>query len=142
MHGAADPLAKRAFDYKRNVYEVAALKSAIAVRSRMSDQNMTDDPRIAAVPDIHGHAKGEHKIFIDERPIPYTARMLFLWFYHACRRGAPRFLMVADHVNYLTFEDPAARQSGSARAQTRTSGRPLRRRRDGGRRSSPRGGRR
>jgi HisJ family histidinol phosphate phosphatase len=34
--------------------------------------------------------------------------MLFLWFYHACRRNAPRFLMVADHVNYLTFEDPGA----------------------------------
>jgi DNA-binding protein HU-beta len=34
--------------------------------------------------------------------------MLFLWFYHACRRGSPRFLMVADHVNYLTFEDPGA----------------------------------
>jgi len=74
----------------------------------MSDQNMTDDPRIAAVPDIHGHAKGEHKLYVDERPIPYTARMLFLWFFHACRRGAPRFLMVADHINYLTFEDPAA----------------------------------
>jgi len=34
--------------------------------------------------------------------------MLFLWFYHACRRGSPRFLMVADHINYLTFEDPGA----------------------------------
>jgi HisJ family histidinol phosphate phosphatase len=34
--------------------------------------------------------------------------MLFLWFYHACRRGSPRFLMVSDHVNYLTFEDPGA----------------------------------
>lgn len=34
--------------------------------------------------------------------------MLFLWFYHACRRGAPRFLMVSDHINYLTFEDPGA----------------------------------
>jgi HisJ family histidinol phosphate phosphatase len=34
--------------------------------------------------------------------------MLFLWFYHACRRESPRFLMVADHVNYLTFEDPGA----------------------------------
>ncbi len=34
--------------------------------------------------------------------------MLFLWFYHACRRGSPRFLMVTDHVNYLTFEDPGA----------------------------------
>ena len=69
---------------------------------------MTDDPRIAALPDIHGHAKGEHKPFAEERPIPYTARMLFLWFFHACRRGSPRFVMVADHMNYLTFEDPAA----------------------------------
>jgi len=66
------------------------------------------DPRVEAIPDIHGHAKGEHKPFIEERPIPYTARMLFLWFFHACRRGSPRFLMVADHMNYLTFEDPAA----------------------------------
>jgi len=69
---------------------------------------VTDDPRLSAIPDIHGHAKGEHKPFAEERPIPYTARMLFLWFFHASRRGAPRFLMVADHVNYLTFEDPAA----------------------------------
>ncbi|HEY1868339.1 MAG TPA: hypothetical protein VGG70_08560, partial [Candidatus Cybelea sp.] len=36
------------------------------------------------------------------------ARMLFLWFFHACRRQSPRFLMVADHANYLTFEDPGA----------------------------------
>ena len=34
--------------------------------------------------------------------------MLFLWFFHACRRESPRFLMVADHANYLTFEDPGA----------------------------------
>lgn len=34
--------------------------------------------------------------------------MLFLWFYHACRRGQPRFMMVSDHINYLTFEDPGA----------------------------------
>jgi HisJ family histidinol phosphate phosphatase len=34
--------------------------------------------------------------------------MLFLWFYHACRRESPRFLMVSDHINYLTFEDPGA----------------------------------
>ncbi len=34
--------------------------------------------------------------------------MLFLWFFHACRRSSPRFLMVSDHVNYLTFEDPGA----------------------------------
>jgi HisJ family histidinol phosphate phosphatase len=72
------------------------------------EDNVSADPRIAALPDIHGHAKGEHKPFAEERPIPYTARMLFLWFFHACRRASPRFLMVADHVNYLTFEDPAA----------------------------------
>jgi HisJ family histidinol phosphate phosphatase len=66
------------------------------------------DPRIAAIPDIHGHAKGEHKPFAEERPIPYSARMLFLWFYHAALRAQPRFIMVADHINYLTFEDPAA----------------------------------
>ncbi|MBV8584630.1 MAG: hypothetical protein JO241_11580, partial [Candidatus Eremiobacteraeota bacterium] len=66
------------------------------------------DPRIAAIPDVHGHAKGEHRPFAEERPIAYSARMLFLWFYHACRRGSPRFLMVADHINYLTFEDPGA----------------------------------
>ncbi|HEX3466825.1 MAG TPA: hypothetical protein VHT05_01865 [Candidatus Elarobacter sp.] len=66
------------------------------------------DPRLFAIPDTHGHAKGEHKPFAEERPLPLTARMLFLWFYHACRRGYPRFLMVADHMNYLTFEDPAA----------------------------------
>jgi len=66
------------------------------------------DPRLFAIPDTHGHAKGEHKLYAEERPLPLTARMLFLWFYHACRRGYPRFLMVADHMNYLTFEDPAA----------------------------------
>lgn len=66
------------------------------------------DPRIAAIPDIHGHAKGEHRPFTEERPLAYSARMLFLWFYHACRRLSPRFLMVADHANYLTFEDPGA----------------------------------
>ncbi|MGH7708436.1 MAG: hypothetical protein ACREM8_07630, partial [Vulcanimicrobiaceae bacterium] len=69
---------------------------------------LMSDPRLAAIPDIHGHAKGEHRPYAEERPIPYTARMLFLWFYHACHRSAPRFLMVADHVNLLTFEDPAA----------------------------------
>ncbi len=66
------------------------------------------DPRLFAIPDIHGHAKGEHKPYLEERPIPLSARMLFLWFFHACRRGFPRFMMVADHMNYLTFEDPAA----------------------------------
>src|SRR5579863_1632164 len=66
------------------------------------------DPRISAMPDVHGHAKGEHRPYTEERPIAYSARMLFLWFYHACRRASPRFLMVADHANYLTFEDPGA----------------------------------
>ncbi len=66
------------------------------------------DPRLYAIPDTHGHCKGEHKPYAEERPLPLTARMLFLWFYHACRRGYPRFMMVADHMNYLTFEDPAA----------------------------------
>ncbi|MDP9105774.1 MAG: hypothetical protein M3N49_07560, partial [Candidatus Eremiobacteraeota bacterium] len=73
----------------------------------MNDNNERD-PRLFAIPDTHGHAKGEHKPYAEERPLPLTARMLFLWFYHACRRGYPRFLMVADHMNYLTFEDPAA----------------------------------
>ncbi len=67
-----------------------------------------NDPRLTAIPDVHGHAKGEHKPFVEERPIAYSARMLFLWFYHACQRGAPLFLMVSDHINYLTFEDPGA----------------------------------
>jgi len=66
------------------------------------------DPRTAAIPDVHGHAKGEHRPYTEERPIAYSPRMLFLWFYHACRRASPRFLMVADHANYLTFEDPGA----------------------------------
>jgi HisJ family histidinol phosphate phosphatase len=66
------------------------------------------DPRVNAIPDIHGHAKGEHKPYTEERPLPLTARMLFLWFYHACRRGYPRFMMVSDHMNSLTFEDPAS----------------------------------
>ena len=57
---------------------------------------------------MHGHAKGEHRPFTEERPIAYSARMLFLWFFHACRRMSPRFLMVADHANYFTFEDPGA----------------------------------
>ncbi|HTW85268.1 MAG TPA: hypothetical protein VMD91_14455 [Candidatus Sulfotelmatobacter sp.] len=74
----------------------------------MNDNTERDDPRLYAIPDVHGHCKGEHKPYAEERPLPLTARMLFLWFYHACRRGYPRFLMVADHMNYLTFEDPAS----------------------------------
>jgi HisJ family histidinol phosphate phosphatase len=74
----------------------------------LNDSKGHRDARIAAIPDTHGHAKGEHKAYAEERPIPYSARMLFLWFYHACKRGFPRFMMVTDHMNYLTFEDPAA----------------------------------
>ncbi|MGZ3561157.1 MAG: hypothetical protein ACXVAS_04875 [Vulcanimicrobiaceae bacterium] len=76
--------------------------------TRCKGSRTLSDPRIAAIPDIHGHAKGEHKPYAEERPIAYSPRMLFLWFYHACRRGAPRFMMVSDHINYLTFEDPGA----------------------------------
>jgi HisJ family histidinol phosphate phosphatase len=76
--------------------------------ARCKGSRTLSDPRLAAIPDVHGHAKGEHKAFAEERPIAYSARMLFLWFYHACRRGAPRFMMVSDHINYLTFEDPGA----------------------------------
>ncbi len=75
---------------------------------RSKGSRTLSDPRISAIPDVHGHAKGEHRPFAEERPIAYSPRMLFLWFYHACRRGAPRFMMVADHINYLTFEDPGA----------------------------------
>ena len=75
---------------------------------RCKGSRTLSDPRIPAIPDIHGHAKGEHRPFAEERPISYSPRMLFLWFYHACRRGSPRFLMVSDHINYLTFEDPGA----------------------------------
>ncbi|MBV9269791.1 MAG: hypothetical protein JO165_01765, partial [Candidatus Eremiobacteraeota bacterium] len=76
--------------------------------TRCKGSRTLNDPRIAAIPDVHGHAKGEHKPYAEERPIAYSPRMLFLWFYHACRRGAPRFMMVSDHINYLTFEDPGA----------------------------------
>jgi HisJ family histidinol phosphate phosphatase len=63
---------------------------------------------VAELPDTHGHAKGEHRAFALERPIPYTPRMLFLWFYQAARHGFPRRLLVCDHVNYLTPACPTA----------------------------------
>src|SRR5437868_8924759 len=83
-------------------------KPAGKLRRPESKEQHLSDPRTAAIPDVHGHAKGEHKPFAEERPIAYSARMLFLWFYHACQRGSPRFMMVSDHINYLTFEDPGA----------------------------------
>ncbi len=64
--------------------------------------------RVATIPDIHGHAKGEHRVYAAERPIAYTPRMLFLWFYHAARRGWPRRLMVSDHINFTTAKDAEA----------------------------------
>ncbi len=67
-----------------------------------------NDARVNALPDCHGHAKGGHVAYADERPIPYSARMLFLWFYHAAKRGGPRFMMVTDHLNYASEEDPTA----------------------------------
>jgi len=67
-----------------------------------------------AIPDVHGHAKGEHPAYDRERPVPYTARMLLLWFWHAVRRGYPRDLTVTDHTNYLTPEDPAAVRTARA----------------------------
>jgi len=88
--------------------EVSPTEESPSVPEGLRAEMTPGDPRVAALPDGHGHAKGEHKAYAEERPIPYTARMLFLWFFHACRRGAPRFMMVADHINYLTFEDPAA----------------------------------
>jgi HisJ family histidinol phosphate phosphatase len=60
------------------------------------------------VPDVHGHAKGEHRAFARERPIPYTARMLFLWFHRAARGAFPRSLTVTDHTNCLAPGDPEA----------------------------------
>jgi HisJ family histidinol phosphate phosphatase len=66
------------------------------------------DPRIAAIPDVHGHAKGEHPLFDREHPVAYTPRMLFLWFHRAAERGYPRALNVSDHTNYLTPSDPEA----------------------------------
>lgn len=56
--------------------------------------------------DVHGHAKGEHKTFLAERPIAYTARMLFLWFYHAARNGLS--VSLSDHVNLITRRDSLA----------------------------------
>jgi len=61
-----------------------------------------------APPDCHGHAKGEHAPYALERPVAYTPRMLFLWFFHAARRGGPRRMMVSDHLNYACEQDAAA----------------------------------
>ncbi len=58
--------------------------------------------------DVHGHAKGEHVAFSQERPIPYTARSIFSWFYPAARAGRVRTLVLTDHSNLATPHDPGA----------------------------------
>lgn len=58
--------------------------------------------------DVHGHAKGEHVAFAQERPIPYTARAIFSWFYRAASNGRVRALVLTDHSNLATPQDPAA----------------------------------
>ena len=97
------------------------------------------DPRIAAIPDIHGHAKGEHKPYAEERPIPYSARMLFLWFYP---RLPARLAPLPDGRRpheLLDVRGSGRGQSGPPRAQARRGGRPLRRGRDRRGRARPRG---
>ncbi|HLY01849.1 MAG TPA: hypothetical protein VKR56_05055 [Candidatus Cybelea sp.] len=58
--------------------------------------------------DVHGHAKGEHVAFAQERPIAYTASAIFLWFCRAARTGRARTLVLTDHSNLATPQDPEA----------------------------------
>ena len=58
--------------------------------------------------DVHGHAKGEHVAFAQERPIPYTARAIFSWFYRGACNGQLRALVLTDHSNLATPQDPEA----------------------------------
>jgi HisJ family histidinol phosphate phosphatase len=58
--------------------------------------------------DVHGHAKGEHVGFAQERPIPYTARAIFSWFYRGACNGRLRALVLTDHSNLATAQDPEA----------------------------------
>lgn len=58
--------------------------------------------------DVHGHAKGEHEAFAQERPIPYTARAIFSWFCRAAGTGRARTLVLTDHSNLATPQDPEA----------------------------------
>jgi hypothetical protein len=58
--------------------------------------------------DVHGHAKGEHVAFARERPIPYKARSIFSWFYRAAHAGRVRTLVLTDHSNLATAQDPGA----------------------------------
>jgi HisJ family histidinol phosphate phosphatase len=58
--------------------------------------------------DVHGHAKGEHVAFAQERPIPYTAGTIFSWFGRAAGTGRVRTLVLTDHSNLATPQDPDA----------------------------------
>jgi HisJ family histidinol phosphate phosphatase len=58
--------------------------------------------------DVHGHAKGEHVAFAQERPIPYTADAIFSWFCRAAGTGRVRTLVLTDHSNLATPQDPDA----------------------------------
>jgi HisJ family histidinol phosphate phosphatase len=58
--------------------------------------------------DVHGHAKGEHVAFSQERPIPYTPRAIFSWFCPAARTSRVRALVLTDHSNLATRQDPGA----------------------------------
>jgi HisJ family histidinol phosphate phosphatase len=58
--------------------------------------------------DVHGHAKGEHLAFAQERPIPYTAGVIFSWFWPAAGSGRVRALVLTDHSNLATPQDPEA----------------------------------
>jgi HisJ family histidinol phosphate phosphatase len=61
-----------------------------------------------SVIDVHGHAKGEHVAFSQERPIPYTACTIFSWFSAGACNGRLRALVLTDHSNLATPEDPEA----------------------------------
>jgi histidinol-phosphatase (PHP family) len=58
--------------------------------------------------DVHGHAKGEHVAFAQERPIPYTAAAIFSWFCRAASTDRVRTLVLTDHSNLATPQDPDA----------------------------------
>jgi HisJ family histidinol phosphate phosphatase len=58
--------------------------------------------------DVHGHAKGEHVAFAQERPIPYTAGAILSWFGRAAGTGRVRTFVLTDHSNLATPQDLGA----------------------------------
>jgi HisJ family histidinol phosphate phosphatase len=85
--------------------------------------------------DVHGHAKGEHLPFAQERPIPYTARAIFFWFCPAAATSRARTLVLTDHSNLATPQDPdaiatarqalALAEAGDVAGAARTAGVPI-----------------